>query len=34
MEVAESRASKASLQEKEAAVADLQKELTEKRLTF
>lgn len=34
VEVAESRASKASLQEKEAAVADLQKELTEKRLTF
>ncbi|XP_034217292.1 autophagy-related protein 16 isoform X1 [Prunus dulcis] len=31
VEVAESRASKASLQEKEAAVADLQKELTEKR---
>lgn len=34
VEVAESRASKAVLQEKEAALVDLQKELTEKRLNF
>ena len=34
VEVAESRASKTSLQEKENALADLQKELTELRLLY